>query len=449
MTCAPMAFSTILSPKLVIDPNIEHAILVRGLCHSYGDTAVLDDLNLTLPRGKIYGLLGPSGCGKTTLLKILLGRLSAQEGLVEMFGSRPGLDSNLVPGEGVGYMPQDVALYDGLSIKQTLLFHGALHLMKPDELSKKINALQRFLELPPLSRSVSNLSGGQKRRLSLAVALLHSPPMLVLDEPTVGLDSLLRARVWECLREYCSVFGGTVLITTHYLEEARSADIVGLISQGKLLAEGPPEQMMSYFHSDTLEEVFLHLCRSEALKSGVKLVHGMPVLPGNAHSQEQAECQDFQDFEESLEANTFGAASNSINHPTDEGEEQAEMAALLDIPNVRLPIESERESEREREKERERETPEDANGHGMETDARYAAVIEGSKEGEWWEFKPDAMVAGHSMQDRALYQSTESGGLWNAMRPYLWHPHVSLACAARKQVAMWKNPFLQIGRAHV
>ena len=230
------------------------AIRVRGLHRGYGPITVLSDLSMTVEAGSIYGRLGPSGCGKTTLLKVILGFLEPKAGSVEVSGAIPGSD--------VGYAPQEIALYPDLSIAETLRFHGRLHSMEPERILKRQDWLIDFLDLPAPTRTVGKLSGGEKRRVSLAVALLHEPAILLLDEPTVGVDPELRARIWKHMKEIAE--GGTsIVITTHYIDEAKQANRVGLMRHGKLLAEDTPEAVMNSQSAESLEEAFLVLCKRE------------------------------------------------------------------------------------------------------------------------------------------------------------------------------------------
>lgn len=246
--------------------NATSSIAVTGLTRGYGSgktrVEVLTELDMDVERGTIYGLLGPSGCGKTTLLKVILGRLVPESGKVLVLGSEPGSAGSFVPGSAVGYSPQEIALYSDLTIAETFLFHGRLHGMNRGEIVEKQDWLLDFLDLPEPNRPVGKLSGGQKRRVSLAVSLLHQPELLLLDEPTVGVDPELRARVWNYLRKIAEQ-GSTIIVTTHYIDEASKADRVGLMRNGILLAEDTPQAVMDSQGATSLEEAFLALCRRD------------------------------------------------------------------------------------------------------------------------------------------------------------------------------------------
>ncbi len=235
-------------------PSCMATISAEGLVRGYGRIPVLQGLDMTVEEGSIYGLLGPSGCGKTTLLKVILGFLEPESGSLDVKGEIPGSD--------VGYSPQEIALYPDLSIGETMRFHGRLHGMDAARILDRQSWLIDFLDLPEPNRPVGKLSGGQKRRVSLAVALLHEPNLLLLDEPTVGVDPELRARIWNHLQEIASN-GTTVVITTHYIDEAGKANRVGLMRDGILLAEDTPQSVMASQSSSSLEEAFLALCRRE------------------------------------------------------------------------------------------------------------------------------------------------------------------------------------------
>ena len=218
-----------------MEDNRELAIEVRSVSFKYGGlfpsfisagTPVLNKINMSLPKGKIYGLLGASGCGKTTLLRCCLGRLNTKSGSIRVLGKPPLSPGHGIPGRMVGYMPQELALYGNFTATETLRYFGMLCGISQSEVTKRSRFLIALLKLPNEERLIKKLSGGQQRRVSFCVALLHEPPLLILDEPTVGVDPLLRSEIWKHLL-YLSEKGTSIVITTHYIEEARQAHIVG------------------------------------------------------------------------------------------------------------------------------------------------------------------------------------------------------------------------------
>ncbi|BES98390.1 ATP-Hypothetical protein cassette sub-family A ABC1 member [Nesidiocoris tenuis] len=237
-------------------PLSEYALAVRGAYKRYGKTnVVLKGLNMTIPQGHIYGLLGPSGCGKTTLLNCLVGRIELDAGEIVMKGKYRS---------DIGYMPQDLALYTVLSIFEMFLYYGRLYGMTITQVERRTEQLIKFLQLPRASTLVENLSGGQQRRVSFGIALLHDPQLLILDEPTVGLDPLLSQSIWDHLLKLASNGKKTIIITTHYIEEARQAHIIGLMRNGVLLCEDSPNQLMSNYSCDNLEQAFLQLSHKQS-----------------------------------------------------------------------------------------------------------------------------------------------------------------------------------------
>ena len=234
-------------------------VRVDGAVAGYGAKQILTGLSMSVRKGSIYALLGPSGCGKTTLLSCILGRKSLQSGDITVWDGVPGDRSIGLPGSLVGYMPQDICLYMEFTIQETFQYFGRLQGLSSDCLEKRQMELLELLELPEASRRVSALSGGQKRRLSFAVALLHNPKILILDEPTVGVDPVGRTRIWSHLQSLTHS-GVTIIITTHYIEEARDANMVGIMRNGRLLAQEHPGLLMKSYQAQTLETVFLRLC---------------------------------------------------------------------------------------------------------------------------------------------------------------------------------------------
>jgi len=217
---------------------------------------------MKVPEGAIYALLGPSGCGKTTLCNCITGRNRPTSGKVKVFNTTPGTSGSNIPGPIIGYMPQEISLFPDFSIEETLLFFSKLYRLDTSRARDRVDFLVDFLELPDKKRMVANLSGGQQRRVSLAAALIHSPPLLILDEPTVGVDPVLRQVIWDYLVLLSTKEQLSIIITTHYIEEARAANVCGLMRQGKLLVEESPDFLMEKFKCPTLEAVFLQLSRA-------------------------------------------------------------------------------------------------------------------------------------------------------------------------------------------
>ncbi|CAB0006325.1 unnamed protein product [Nesidiocoris tenuis] len=171
----------------------------------------------------IYGLLGASGCGKTTLLSCIVGRRRLNSGEIWVLGGQPGSKGSGVPGPRVGYMPQELALYGEFTIKETLKYFGWIAGMSTEDIETRTTFLLDLLQLPFPERHVKNLSGGQQRRVSMAATFLHEPELLILDEPTSGVDPVLRQKIWNYLVELVASKTTTVIITTHYIDETKQA----------------------------------------------------------------------------------------------------------------------------------------------------------------------------------------------------------------------------------
>jgi ABC-2 type transport system ATP-binding protein len=201
---------------------------------SFGSVAAVDGLSLTVPKGELFGLLGPNGAGKTTTVRGICGLLKANTGNVYIEEKPP---TDLSVRRKIGLAPQDLSLYKDLSAEENLIFLGKLYGLSGSYLRERTNWCLDFAGLQPRRRHrVKTYSGGMKRRLNLAAALIHDPPILILDEPTVGVDTQSRNSILESILELRQQ-GHTILYTTHYMEEAqRICDRVGIIDHGKLLA---------------------------------------------------------------------------------------------------------------------------------------------------------------------------------------------------------------------
>ena len=231
------------------------AIDAREVRKRFGDVAALDGVNLQVPAGMVYGLLGPNGSGKTTLIRALVGLVKADSGEVHVLGHRMPRRQVLA---SIGYMTQAAALYPDLSVEENTRFFARV------QGGGEIEPALRFVELWDRRRSITaTLSGGMRTRLSLACALVHRPSLLLLDEPTVGVDPLLRAQLWDGLRAMAAE-GTTILVSSHVMDEAERADRLGLIRDGRLLAEGTVPELLAMAGTDRLEDAFLKLSGATA-----------------------------------------------------------------------------------------------------------------------------------------------------------------------------------------
>ncbi|MBI5681356.1 MAG: ABC transporter ATP-binding protein [Methanobacterium sp.] len=239
---------------------MEYAIKTSNLTKDFGDFRAVDNLNLNVKKGEIYGLLGPNGAGKTTVIKTLCGLLSWTTGEAYLFGHELP-DKNLA--SSIGYMPQETALYVGLTVHQNIKFYGDVFGISQEKIEEKERELLKFVDLCDWKNElVQNLSGGMKHRASLACTLIHKPELLFLDEPTVGVDPELRVSFWKYFNQL-KAEKVTILITTHYMDEARRCDRVGFMNHGKLIAEGTPQELLDKAGVDSLEDAFLELSRQE------------------------------------------------------------------------------------------------------------------------------------------------------------------------------------------
>ncbi len=238
-----------------MSPSSASCIEANGLVRKFGKTEVLHGITMTIRQGEIFGLLGPSGAGKTTLVKLIAGIEEATSGQVTVLGTRiPRLEMM----RRIGYMAQSDALYTDLTAWENLEFFGALFGLRGQKLKQRIGETMELVGLSDaLHRLVGAYSGGMKRRLSLAIALLHEPEVLILDEPTVGIDPVLRKSIWEAFNKL-SRSGMTIVITTHVMDEADRCDRLGMIQDGRLIALGAPADLINETGSRTLEEAFLY-----------------------------------------------------------------------------------------------------------------------------------------------------------------------------------------------
>ncbi|MBN9632616.1 MAG: ABC transporter ATP-binding protein [Actinobacteria bacterium] len=230
------------------------AVVIEGLRVRRGRTTVLDGLDLSIPRGQVVGLLGPSGCGKTTLMRSIVGVQRVAGGRVEVLGQPAG---SATLRHRVGYVTQAASVYDDLTVRQNLAYFRRVLGAGKDDVERAIDATDLGANAGQL---VSTLSGGQRSRVSLAAALLGSPDLLVLDEPTVGLDPLLRVELWSLFDRLAD--GGTsLLISSHVMDEATRCDRLLLMREGAILADTTPDELLAETGAADAEGAFLTLLR--------------------------------------------------------------------------------------------------------------------------------------------------------------------------------------------
>lgn len=229
-------------------------IYMHKLSKSFGKQTVLHSVNLTVKPGEIIGLIGPSGAGKSTAIKVLLGMEKGDGGQALVLGTK--MPNREILGR-IGYMAQSDALYENLSAKENLMFFGKMRGIKTAALQAEIEYVAQVVDLTNhLSKRVSGYSGGMKRRLSLAIAMLGRPELMILDEPTVGIDPALRRKIWVELAKIRDE-GRSVLVTTHVMDEAELTDRVALLLHGDIIAFDTPQKLERQYQVKSIEEVFL------------------------------------------------------------------------------------------------------------------------------------------------------------------------------------------------
>jgi len=235
----------------------EVAIDAKGLTRRFGDFVAVDHVTLTIERGEIFGFLGSNGCGKSTTMKMLTGLLPPSEGTATLFGQSVEAGSIEVR-NNIGYMTQAFSLYGELTVRQNLILDARLYHIPPDKAEARIEELvEKFGLGPYLDALAGDLPMGLRQRLSLAVAVLHGPQMLILDEPTSGVDPVARDSFWELLIDLSRNQGVTIFVTTHFMNEGMRCDRISLMNAGKVLACDAPQKLIEARGAANLEEAFI------------------------------------------------------------------------------------------------------------------------------------------------------------------------------------------------
>ena len=230
------------------------AVTVSDLTRRFGEFTAVDNLNLTVPTGEIFGFLGPNGAGKSTTIRMLCGLLRPSEGEGRVAGYDIGKQAEKIK-QQIGYMSQKFSLYEDLTVSENIDFYGGIYSLSGDRLAERRQWAIRMAGLEGREHQPTRLlAGGWKQRLSLACAVLHRPPIVFLDEPTSGVDPLSRRRFWDLISDMAGR-GRTVFVTTHYMEEAEYCDRVALIYRGRMIAMGSPRELKSELVEETIIDI--------------------------------------------------------------------------------------------------------------------------------------------------------------------------------------------------
>ena len=247
------------------------AIEAEGLTRRFGDFVAVDHVSFRIPRGEIFGFLGSNGCGKTTTMKMMTGLLPVTEGSAKLFGEPMGA-ADMEARQSVGYMSQAFSLYNELTVQQNLDLHAHLYHLPPNEVEGRITELLERYDLKDVADAKpESLPLGLKQRLQLAVAVLHRPPILILDEPTSGVDPVARDAFWRTLIDLSRDDGVTIFLSTHFMNEADRCDRISLMHRGRVLAVGAPQELVRERGSKSLEDAFISYLEEAAAAEDQKI----------------------------------------------------------------------------------------------------------------------------------------------------------------------------------
>ena len=268
-------------PPLAADADVEVAIEARDLTRRFGDFTAVDRVSFRIRRGEIFGFLGSNGCGKTTTMKMLTGLLPASAGEARLFGH--AVDPHDIAGRRrVGYMSQSFSLYSELTVEQNLVLHARLFRVAEGEIPARVTEMvERFGLAGQLDRLPATLPLGQRQRLSLAVAMIHRPELLILDEPTSGVDPIARDTFWQLMIDLARRDRVTIFISTHFMNEAERCDRISLMHAGRVLVSDTPVALQRQQQAATLEEAFIAFLEEADAQdeAGPPTVQGPPPAP--------------------------------------------------------------------------------------------------------------------------------------------------------------------------
>jgi ABC-2 type transport system ATP-binding protein len=243
-------------------PAASDTVVVHGLRKTFGTMVAVEGLDLTIHRGEVFGLLGPNGSGKTTTIRMLCGLMVPSGGSATVVGFDVVREAEQIR-RRIGYMSQRFGLYDDLTVTENLTFYASIYGLHGAERRDRVAELLDELGLRERTDQLAGtLSGGWKQRLALACATAHRPAMLFLDEPTAGVDPASRRLFWQRIYALAEQ-GTTILVTTHYMDEAERCQRLAFLSRGKLIAVGTVAEVLEHFHQPTIEDVFIELQRRD------------------------------------------------------------------------------------------------------------------------------------------------------------------------------------------
>ncbi len=237
---------------------MENAVVMDRLTKRFGDFTAVDEISMQVKKGEIFGFLGANGAGKTTVIRMLCGLLLPTSGKGSVSGFDIYRDSEKIK-QSIGYMSQKFSLYKDLTGQENLRFYGSVYQLSKGDLRRRIDSLAESLDLREfIDRLAGSLPVGWRQRLALAAALLHSPQILFLDEPTAGVDPVFRRRFWEILYRLAEE-GTTIFVTTHYMDEAEFCQRISIMHRGRLIEMGNPQELIRKYQQITLQDLFVNL----------------------------------------------------------------------------------------------------------------------------------------------------------------------------------------------
>lgn len=296
-------------------------IEASGLHKNFGHVSAVDDVNLTIPAGEIYGLVGSDGAGKTTTLRLIVGALKPDHGFVRVCGYDISTQADLARAN-IGYLSQRFSLYEDLTVMENIRFFAEVRGIAFGEWEPLCNRILDFVGLMPFKdRFAGNLSGGMKQKLGLASALVNRPKVLLLDEPTTGVDPVTRQDFWQLIIKLVNdkeSGGFSVLLTTPYMDEAARCNRIGFMKHGKLIAEGTPRQIREMFHEVVVELQARPVQKVRRLLEGIDGVFDIRSFGDRLHIQvaEGLENEVIKKCEELIKANGYEYVQSRTMNPT-------------------------------------------------------------------------------------------------------------------------------------